>query len=187
VVDHHVDRPEVEAGQPAQPTGTNRSKALPRAQRQGPQGPPLHSNGVGRVSPPANAGGRFQEPGSRSQQNGRRQTPSPRHTHTTRFRSDDGRQKTDDKLLCPLSSVLCPPNRPGGHSEGPRTRSHPELGRENPQPRWYCALRRGRVGRCQALANDGGQTTENQVLSSVICPPSSARRGVEQPGSSSGS
>ena len=40
--------------------------------------------------------------------------------------------------------------RPGGHSEGQNTRSHPELGRENPQRQWYCALRRGRVGRRQA-------------------------------------
>ena len=30
MVDHHVDRPEVEAGQPAQLTGTNRSIALER-------------------------------------------------------------------------------------------------------------------------------------------------------------
>ena len=42
------------------------------------------------------------------------------------------------------------PCRPGGHSEGQNTRSHPELGRENPQRQWYCALRRGRVGRRQA-------------------------------------
>ena len=27
---------------------------------------------------------------------------------------------------------------------------HSELGRENPQRQWYCVLRRGRVGRCQA-------------------------------------
>jgi hypothetical protein len=40
--------------------------------------------------------------------------------------------------------------QPGGHSEGPNTRSHPELGRENPQRRWYCVLRRGRAGRRQA-------------------------------------
>ena len=39
---------------------------------------------------------------------------------------------------------------PGGHSEGPNTRSHPELGRENPQRRWYCTSRCGRVGRRQA-------------------------------------
>jgi hypothetical protein len=34
---------------------------------------------------------------------------------------------------------------------GARTRSHPELGRENPQRPWYCVSRRGRVGRCQVL------------------------------------
>ena len=55
--------------------------------------------------------------------------------------------------------------QPGGHSEGPNTRSHPELGRENPQRRWYCVSRRGRAGRRQALAapnprrpNPGPQT-----------------------------
>src|SRR6266446_9502908 len=42
----------------------------------------------------------------------------------------------------------------GGHSEGQHTRSHPELGRENPQRQWYCVLRRGRVGRCQAFQAD---------------------------------
>ncbi len=41
--------------------------------------------------------------------------------------------------------------RPGGHSEGCPTRSHPELGREIPQRPWYCVLRRGRVGRRQAF------------------------------------
>ncbi len=41
---------------------------------------------------------------------------------------------------------------PGGHSEDINTRSHPELGRENPQRRWYCVSRRGRAGRRQALA-----------------------------------
>ncbi len=34
---------------------------------------------------------------------------------------------------------------------GARTRSHPELGRENPQRPWYCASRHGRVGRRQVL------------------------------------
>jgi hypothetical protein len=43
---------------------------------------------------------------------------------------------------------------PGGWStwwsqRGARTRSHPELGRENPPRQWYCVLRRGRVGRRQ--------------------------------------
>src|SRR5581483_998235 len=31
------------------------------------------------------------------------------------------------------------------------TRSHPELGRENPQRRWYSVSRRGRVGRRQVF------------------------------------
>ena len=34
---------------------------------------------------------------------------------------------------------------------GARTRSHPELGRENPQRPWYCVSRHGRVGRRQVL------------------------------------
>ena len=34
---------------------------------------------------------------------------------------------------------------------GGYTRSHPELGREDPQRRWYCILRCGRVGRCQVF------------------------------------
>ena len=33
---------------------------------------------------------------------------------------------------------------------GTKTRSHPELGRQSPKRQWYCALRRGRVGRRQA-------------------------------------
>src|SRR5271154_7398301 len=36
-------------------------------------------------------------------------------------------------------------------SRGARTRSHPELGRENPQRPWYCVSRHGRVGRRQVL------------------------------------
>jgi hypothetical protein len=53
--------------------------------------------------------------------------------------------------------------RPGGHSEGQNTRSHPELGRENPQRQWYCVLRRGRVGRRQArqTARHSPQTPPN--------------------------
>ena len=38
----------------------------------------------------------------------------------------------------------------GGYGGGVSTRSHPELGRESPQRRWYCVLRHGRVGRRQA-------------------------------------
>src|SRR5258708_32093395 len=34
---------------------------------------------------------------------------------------------------------------------GDCTRSHPELGRENPQRLWYCVSRRGRGGRRQVF------------------------------------
>jgi hypothetical protein len=47
-----------------------------------------------------------------------------------------------------------PFRRPGGHGEGQNTRSHPELGRENPQRRWYCVSRRGRVGRRQVFRTE---------------------------------
>jgi hypothetical protein len=44
---------------------------------------------------------------------------------------------------------------------GVHTRSHPELGRENPQRRWYCVLRRGRVGRCQTFQTRG--STQDRI------------------------
>ena len=82
---------------------------------------------------------------------------------------------------------------------GARTRSHPELGRENPQRPWYCASRHGRVGR--------GRASQGQIplydaalraarialakgrLDGALChvPFATDCRGVEQPGSSSGS
>ena len=107
VVDHHVDRPEVEAEQSAQLTGTNRSTGLSvRAQRQGSQAP------------------------------------------SAAILREDTRNSL--RTFSP-NSAKGGPARPGGHSEGQNTRSHPELGRENPQRRWYCVSRRGRVGRRQAL------------------------------------
>ena len=48
----------------------------------------------------------------------------------------------------PHSRVI---GRPGSYSEGQYTRSHPELGRENPQRQWYYVSRRGRVGRRQVF------------------------------------
>jgi hypothetical protein len=90
-----------------------------------------------------------------------------------------------------------PFRRPGGHGEGPYTRSHPELGRENPQRQWYCVLRRGRVGRRQVFRTEAGKTKPQSIPGhnpreqnhTCFCSPSSVRRyrGVEQPGSSSGS
>src|ERR671937_881835 len=51
----------------------------------------------------------------------------------------------------PTSALL---RRPGGHCEGQYTRSHPELGRENPQRRWYSVLRRGRAGHRQVFQEE---------------------------------
>ena len=73
----------------------------------------------------------------------RMQGPEPL-TATTR-----PRQTQLTALVRPL-----PFRRPGGHGEGPYTRSHPELGRENPQRQWYCVLRRGRVGRRQVFRTE---------------------------------
>ena len=58
--------------------------------------------------------------------------------------------------------------RLGGYGEGPNTRSHPELGRESPQRRWYCVLRRGRVGRRQAF--------QHQTLRVSLVPPNAQSR-----------
>lgn len=52
------------------------------------------------------------------------------------------KQPVANCLICPLPAWWL--------WRGACTRSHPELGREKPQRRWYFVLRRGRVGRCQA-------------------------------------
>src|SRR6202046_3845560 len=80
---------------------------------------------------------------------------------------DNGRLQTDD---CKLTTVSRVDWTTWWLWRGACTRSHPELGREIPQRPWYCVLRHGRVGR-------------RQVLQSTQIHP----RGVEQPGSSSGS
>jgi hypothetical protein len=133
----------VEAGQPVQPTGTNRSigfqpQAQPKLRRRSPQA----IRGAAAAAP-----------------SGKRQPARPARRH---FRSP----ATLPPFSRPLPRIRTAGpasrgaphrrcggdfGRPGGHSEGKNTRSHPELGRENPQRRWYCASRRGRVGRCQAL------------------------------------
>src|SRR5271170_649621 len=45
---------------------------------------------------------------------------------------------------------------------GDRTRSHPELGRENPQRPWYCGPSRGRVGRRQVFQPTLSSVVGNQ-------------------------
>src|SRR5947208_16253592 len=57
---------------------------------------------------------------------------------------------------------------PGGHSEGPNTRSHPELGRENPLRRWYCISRCGRVGRRQATQTPPTSPSSPQPQADVM-------------------
>ena len=64
---------------------------------------------------------------------------------------------------------------------GACTRSHPELGRETPQRPWYCVTRRGRVGRRQVFPPEAHTPTPYPTHQRHTA------RGVEQPGSSSGS
>jgi hypothetical protein len=78
-----------------------------------------------------------------------------RDTHATRFAQNPGTNIPGINRINPGGSQAGPRTchsrtGPGGHSEGQNTRSHPELGRENPQRQWYCVSRRGRVGRRQA-------------------------------------
>ena len=161
--DHHVDRPGVEAQQCAKLTGPNRS---------------IGSITMGKVKtgthdphdPPRTAA----SPTKGFAQVPREDISIPRSTASGEARLH----------LTPSGARLCrPPGLRwlGGHSEGQNTRSHPELGRENPQRQWYCVLRRGRVGRRHAFKAD--KTT----LSQHKHPVPKTFRGVEQPGSSSGS
>ena len=183
MADHHVDRPEVKAEQSAfEPTGTNRPIGLISYRH---THRALHIPAIASIAgpiPPAIAS--IAGPFERSPAGNRRRTKLP---------------------------AL---RRPGGHSGGKSTRSHPELGRENPQRPWYCVSRRGRVGRRQVFQ---GQVFQARVFQARVSAPSrrpSARgrkippnadsrrprhiarntpslenryRGVEQPGSSSGS
>ena len=203
--DHHVDRPEVEAGQPAQLTGTNRSNELDP--RRNPVPPDARPRIAARPSFPASAGKR--PPVKTGAQGLTKTLPHPLTSHP-------------GHITHPTQGAL---GRPGGHSEGPNTRSHPELGRENPQRRWYSVLRRGRVGHRQVFQqptthpiNSARQLrararTAHRMLTAcdlvrlitvtrlgraqralaAVTPPrrrgpsSRAHRGVEQPGSSSGS
>ena len=64
-----------------------------------------------------------------------------------RFTPGGPRTRQDTKTTKDQGSL----ERLGGYSEGQSTRSHSELGRENPQRPWYCVLRRGRVGRRQVF------------------------------------
>ena len=51
---------------------------------------------------------------------------------------------------------------------GAYTRSHPELGRENPQRPWYCVSRHGRVGRRQVLQTIANNANLELVSSKTL-------------------
>ena len=87
--------------------------------------------------------------------------PSTRHAHNSLPAKQAGFAQPAEPPRHTIAAAISgprslPPEKPGGHSEGKNTRSHPELGRENPQRRWYCASRRGRVGRRQASQPTAG-------------------------------
>src|SRR5947209_13040803 len=81
----------------------------------------------------------------------------PEHRRQT---TDDRKDMGDgEQFFCPPSSVLCPLKTicfifclsPAWWLlRSDKTRSHPELGRQTLQRRWYYVSRPGRVGRCQA-------------------------------------
>ncbi len=76
--------------------------------------------------------------------------------------------------LSPASCYLFPDSAAtaGWPWRGCPTRSHPELDRETPQRRWYCVLRRGRVGRRPALpAENRRQNIRNQQPGRTAAPP----------------
>ena len=163
MIDHHVDRPGVEARQRAQLTGPNRpigSICVPRVTRE--QTPCMEI--IPRELP---RGAHDQRAHNQTQHTRKHTRTETTLTHT---------ERVDWTTWWPW--------------RGAYTRSHPELGREIPQRPWYCVLRHGRVGRRQVFQS----THAFPVLPGDrdVLPPRRAghhhhRRGVEQPGSSSGS
>ena len=141
----------MEAGQPAQLTGTNRSIGFPRPR------PAARIIAGGTLVPP-----RRQAKRSLRRKPGRQAFPSE-DTHNSLRPAWAGADRPRTLVRGAVGAAARAPvqlglagalggfGRPGGHSEGHNTRSHPELGRENPLRRWYCASRRGRVGRRQAF------------------------------------
>ena len=174
--DHHVDRPDVEARQRVKLTGTNRSFGL--------------------IALMANAGQRTENRRQRTDSPvSVTSVPQPSTTSFASRKTEVGKQTTDihpSSVLRRLSSNIRP--LPAWWLlQGGSTRSHPELGRQTPSRQWYYVSRPGRVGRRQACKGrkDSEQSTVNseqksptlRSLFTVHC----HRRGVEQPGSSSGS
>jgi hypothetical protein len=139
VVDHHVDRPDVQARRRAQLTGPNRSTDLPRPS--------------GKSSPES----REQKP--RDQQNNLIRAsairPPTSACHPCQCQSAPRRPRFSLKESGPAAPDV---SLAWWSWRGCPTRSHSELGRETPQRPWYCALRHGRVGRRQANQTSGPES-----------------------------
>ena len=142
----------MEAGQPAQLTGTNRSIGLiPALLQKAPRRNPVQH----RCTAAAGAAQlRQKQRSAKHHRRAQRQDPVVKSCADAAASPEDTSPLTSPPLIPQgtyLRPIICGAlGRPGGHSEGPNTRSHPELGRENPLRRWYCTSRCGRVGRRQA-------------------------------------
>ena len=79
-------------------------------------------------------------------QKGGRDRPRTRHTIIKGTHTPEPSLTTDNRPL-----TTCMDRTTWWLWRGARTRSLPELGRENPQRPWYCASRHGRVGRRQVF------------------------------------
>ena len=141
--DHHVDRPDVEARQRAQLTGTNRSFGL-----------------IALVAKAASSIENANKTISKE--------TNPKRQFCFYRTTDAGRRTTERPRAFP-PPVLRPPSaaiRPlpaWWPLQGDQTRSHPELGRQTPQRQWYSVSRHGRVGRRQACK--GRMTTRKNASS----------------------
>ena len=160
MVDHHVDRPGVDAQQCVKLTGPNRSigSILLRSQEQRKQNSSSTAAKTAAMT---------------QRQDVRRHLP---HTDLTRgapFALCKMQRAVGDRASPGLARAF---RWLGGHSEGQHTRSHPELGRENPQRQWYCVSRRGRVGRCQAFQTQPpGKPSAYRTHPTALCKAKSER------------
>ncbi len=156
MIDHHVDRPDVQARQRAQLTGPNRPTGSRSSIREDGRAPfvlgsrPRMSNGR---PPPCAAVSHTIVGHDRRADNA---------TRATRLGTRQQRTRTRFSLEVPRVPRVGPPTL-GWTTwwlwRGHHTRSHPELGREMPQRPWYCASRRGRVGRRQVFQPRAGLRT----------------------------
>ena len=139
MVDHHVDRLGVEVQQCTELTSTNRSIGL-----------------IAFASQDANELRRLQSQASQMKISSRNEAVGARSPAVRSTLMAGGRMPGTLPAWLRWS---------GGYGEGFSTRSHPELGRESPQRRWYYVLRRGRVGRRQASQATHSDTPPTPVFS----------------------